>query len=116
MDAWRFVSSRFYSLNASVERPGTSKEIKEKALYSIYGKVGLSWKSAIYVDLTARNDWSSTLPSDSRSYFYPSVSGSFIPTAFYNPLEEVLDFWKVRASWTVAKKIYLSMRSIGCLT
>ena len=49
----------FYSLNASVERPGTSKEIKEKALYSIYGKVGLSWKSAIYVDLTARNDWSS---------------------------------------------------------
>lgn len=106
----------FYSLNASVERPGTSKEIKEKALYSIYGKVGLSWKSAIYVDLTARNDWSSTLPSDSRSYFYPSVSGSFIPTAFYNPLEEVLDFWKVRASWTVAKKIYLSMRSIGCLT
>lgn len=94
----------FYSLNASVERPGTSKEIKEKALYSIYGKVGLSWKSAIYVDLTARNDWSSTLPSDSRSYFYPSVSGSFIPTAFYNPLEEVLDFWKVRASWTVAKK------------
>ena len=107
----------FYSLNASVERPGTSKEIKEKALYSIYGKVGLSWKSAIYVDLTARNDWSSTLPSDSRSYFYPSVSGSFIPTAFYNPLEEVLEFLEGSCIMDCReKKIYLSMRSIGCLT
>lgn len=94
----------FYSLNASVERPAVEKKIKEKALYSVYGKVGLSWKSGIYIDVTGRNDWSSTLPSDSRSYFYPSVSGSFIPTAFYNPIEEVLDFWKIRASWTVAKK------------
>lgn len=94
----------FYSLNASVERPAVKKTIEEKALYSVYGKVGLSWKSGIYVDVTGRNDWSSTLPADSRSYFYPSVSGSFIPTAFYNPIEGVLDFWKIRASWTVAKK------------
>lgn len=94
----------FYSLNASVERPGVSKAISEKALYSMYGKAEISWKSGIYVDITGRNDWSSTLPSDSRSYFYPSVSGSFIPTAFYNPFENVLDFWKIRTSWTVAKK------------
>ncbi len=94
----------FYSLNASVERPGTSKTVEEKALYSVYGKVGLSWKGGIYVDVTGRNDWSSTLPSDSRSYFYPSVSSSFIPTAFYNPFEGVLDYWKLRGSWTVAKK------------
>lgn len=94
----------FYSLNASVERPYVGKYIREKALYSIYGKGEISWKSGIYVDITGRNDWSSTLPSDSRSYFYPSISGSFIPTAFYNPFENVLDFWKIRGSWTVAKK------------
>ncbi|TKG97462.1 SusC/RagA family TonB-linked outer membrane protein [Puteibacter caeruleilacunae] len=94
----------FYSLNASVERPSVSKSVKEKALYSAYGKLGLSWKSGIYVDITGRNDWSSTLPSSSRSYFYPSVAVSFIPTAFYNPFEDVLDFWKIRSSWTVAKK------------
>ena len=94
----------FYSLNASVERPGVSKSESEKALYSIYGKLGMSWKNAIYIDVTGRNDWSSTLPSNSRSYFYPSVSGSFIPSVFYNPFEGVLDFWKIRASWTVAKK------------
>ena len=94
----------FYSLNASVERPNVTREMKEKALYSIYGKVGLSYKSGIYVDVTGRNDWSSTLPSSSRSYFYPSVSGSILPTAFYNPIEDILDFWKIRASWTIAKK------------
>jgi TonB-linked SusC/RagA family outer membrane protein len=109
----------FYSLNASVERPDVSKSIREKALYGAYGKVGLSWKSGIYVDITGRNDWSSTLPSSSRSYFYPSVSTSFIPTAFYNPFEEVLDLWKIRSSWTVAKKdldVFETNRSYGITT
>lgn len=94
----------FYSLSASVERANVTKTREEKALYSVYGKVGLSWKNGVYVDVTGRNDWSSTLPSASRSYFYPSVSGSILPTAFYNPIEDILDFWKIRASWTMAKK------------
>ena len=94
----------FYSLNASVERPNVSKSISRKALYGAYGKIGISWKSGIFVDVTGRNDWSSTLPSDSRSYFYPSVSGSFLPTSFYNPISDVLDYFKIRSSWTIAKK------------
>lgn len=94
----------FYSLNASVERPGIDKWVKEKALYSVYGKLGLSWKDGIYIDITGRNDWSSTLPADSRSYFYPSVSTSVIPSSFYNPFKSFLDYWKLRGSWTVAKK------------
>lgn len=93
----------FYSLKASVEKPGTSKSISEKVTYSMYGKFGISWKNGVFVDVTGRNDWSSTLPSNSRSYFYPSVSTSVLPTAFYNPIPEVLDMWKIRASWTVSK-------------
>lgn len=94
----------FYSLNASVERPAVSKSIQQKALYGIYGKLSLAWKSALYIDATGRNDWSSTLPSDSRSYFYPSVSTSFLPSSLYNPIENILDFWKIRFSWTMSKK------------
>ena len=94
----------FYSLVASAERPDTWKTETEKALYSAYGKMSLSWKDGIYVDATGRNDWSSTLPSSSRSYFYPSVSASFLPTTFYNPIKGVLDFWKLRGSWTVSKQ------------
>lgn len=94
----------FYSLNSSVEKPSTEKTIKSKAVYSVYAKVGLSWRNSIFIDLTGRNDWSSTLAEGARSYFYPSVSGSILPTQFYNPISDILDMWKLRASWTVAKK------------
>jgi TonB-linked SusC/RagA family outer membrane protein len=50
----------------------------EKAINSIYGLINFGWKDIIYVDLTARNDWSSTLPAENRSYFYPSASLSFL--------------------------------------
>jgi TonB-linked SusC/RagA family outer membrane protein len=45
---------------------------------SVFGSVSLGYKNLIYLDLTGRNDVSSTLPKDNRSYFYPSVSTSFI--------------------------------------
>ena len=55
------------------------------------------------MDVTARNDWSSTLPSETRSYFYPSVSGSAILSELID-LPEWMSFWKVRGSWTQTKK------------
>src|SRR5690606_41760855 len=48
---------------------------------------------------TGRNDWSSTLPENSRSYFYPSVSGSFIFSDAFNIQNNWLDYGKLRASW-----------------
>ncbi len=50
----------------------------EKAINSIYAMANLGWKDMIYLDLTARNDWSSTLPEENRSYFYPSASLSLM--------------------------------------
>jgi len=47
-----------------------------KAIYSVFGLASLSYDSWLYMDITGRNDWSSTLPSDNNSYFYPSVSFS----------------------------------------
>lgn len=51
-----------------------------------------------YLDFTARNDWSSTLPSDNWSYFYPSVGLSGILTEMLQ-LPKQISFWKVRGSW-----------------
>lgn len=45
-----------------------------------YGEVGVSYKNIAYLTATGRNDWSSTLPVETRSYFYPSVSGSVVFT------------------------------------
>jgi TonB-linked SusC/RagA family outer membrane protein len=52
--------------------------LSQKAIYSVYALASLGYKDAIYLDLTARNDWSSTLPKENRSYFYPSASLSLL--------------------------------------
>lgn len=94
----------FYSLRASVGPASTSASLRRKLVYGVYGKLGLGYKSLAFVDVTGRNDWSSTLPEDNRAFFYPSVSASFIPTELYNPVDDILDYFKLRGSWAVAKK------------
>jgi len=66
---------------------------------SIYGQASLGWKKAIFVDLTARNDWSSTLPKDSWSYFYPSATASIIFTELFDVNANILSFAKLRGGW-----------------
>jgi len=92
----------FYSLNASVDPAKTGQGFGKKQVNSAFGQLSFSWKDAIYVDVTGRNDWSSTLPSSSRSYFYPSVSSSIILSEFFNK-PKWLDMWKLRGSWTKTK-------------
>lgn len=69
-----------------------------RRLVGAYGEVGASYKSMVYLTATGRNDWSSTLPQQNWSYFYPSVSGSFIFTQLL-PASNILTFGKLRASW-----------------
>ena len=56
----------------------------EKAVNSVYGLVNLGFKDMIFLDLTARNDWSSTLPESNSSYFYPSASLSVLFDEMFN--------------------------------
>jgi len=69
-----------------------------RRLVGAYGEFGVSYKSIAYLTATARNDWSSTLPVNNQSYFYPSVSGSLVFTELI-PRNNILSFGKVRASW-----------------
>ncbi len=61
--------------SASLEYGST---VYKKGVHSVYGLVNLGYKNMIFLDLTARNDWSSTLPEENRSYFYPSASLSLV--------------------------------------
>lgn len=65
---------------SNISRTGltTNNSESEKAIYSLYAMANLAYKNQLFLDLTARNDWSSTLPKDNRSYFYPSASLSWI--------------------------------------
>ncbi len=70
----------------------------QKRINSIYGSAEFSYRDFAFVTVTGRNDWSSTLPSDNNSYFYPSVSGSLVFSDIIN-LPSFLSFGKLRASW-----------------
>src|SRR5690606_11177677 len=50
----------------------------EKLTYGVYGMASVGFQDKLYIDVTARNDWSSTLPKNNRSYFYPSASLSWL--------------------------------------
>ncbi|WP_417359717.1 SusC/RagA family TonB-linked outer membrane protein [Galbibacter sp.] len=92
-----------YSLNNSVERPDVATSTYRKEVNSFLGLASFAYADTFFVDLTGRNDWSSTLPSSSRSYFYPSVAGSLLLTEL-GVKPSWLDLWKIRGSWTVSKK------------
>lgn len=74
-----------------------------KRLVGAYGEIGVSYKDIAFLTATGRNDWSSTLPVDNRSYFYPSISGSFVFTQVLRDIPYV-SFGKVRASWAQVGK------------
>ncbi len=69
---------------------------------SVFSFLNLAWDKYLFLELTGRNDWSSTLPVTSNSYFYPSVSMSFIPTEAFAIQEKVkwLNFLKLRAGYS----------------
>ncbi len=74
-----------------------------KRLVGAYGEAGVSYKSIAYLTVTGRNDWSSTLPLENRSYFYPSISGSLVFTELLHS-NNILSFGKIRASWAQVGK------------
>ena len=93
----------FFSLKASVNTPIVGSSIQRRQVNSLYGRLGVSWRKFIYVDATGRNDWSSTLPENNRSYFYPSISSSIVLSELLPGTKDWLDLLKWRNSWTVSK-------------
>lgn len=92
----------YYSLKASNDPINASTSQTRQQVNSVYGRFGASWRSMIFLEVTGRNDWTSTLSKDKRSYFYPSFSGSFVPTEALK-FPDVINFWKIRGSWTRTK-------------
>ncbi len=79
----------------------TVQNMNLRRLLGVYATATIGYKNYLYLTGTARNDWSSTLPADKRSYFYPSISASFIVTDAIPSLQSspVLSFLKVRLGY-----------------
>lgn len=87
-----------FSINNGVNNPSVSEGFGEKKINSVFGSVGINYNEYIYLDLTFRNDWSSTLHKDNRSYFYPSANLAVILSDMIATTPEWLSYAKLRAS------------------
>ena len=87
-----------YSLNNTAGPVQASNLLQEKSIRSVYGAANLDFYNAVYLSFTARNDWSSTLPVQNNSYFYPSVSLSTMVSEFVR-MPSAIDYLKVYSSW-----------------
>lgn len=90
----------WYNLSNSSEIPSTSQYKQLRRIMGLFGQAEVSWKDMLFVTMTARNDWSSTLPKGNRSFFYPGITGSFLFSELLNDdTKKILTFGKVRAAW-----------------
>ncbi len=92
-----FVTPGFYSFS-NVTRQVITENTYRRRLIGAYGDASLDYKGFLYLNLTARNDWTSTLPKGNNSFFYPSASMSFVFNEVLN-LPDALDFGKLRAAY-----------------
>ncbi|MBC7789937.1 MAG: TonB-dependent receptor, partial [Anaerolineae bacterium] len=89
-----------YNVGNAQYTPVTDAYEEHKKVNSLYGMAQVALNNYLFVDVTGRNDWSSTLPKDGNSYFYPSVSGSFVFTDALPALSgSFLQYGKLRASF-----------------
>jgi outer membrane receptor protein involved in Fe transport len=78
----------------------TGEWFSEKQVYSVYGLASLSYKKWLFFDMSLRNDWSSTLPTDNNSYMYHSENLSFLFTEALQLKSSVLTSGKLRGSYS----------------
>jgi TonB-linked SusC/RagA family outer membrane protein len=98
MYADQLAQPGIYQVSNSLDQAVADPQKTKKAINSVYGSAQLAWQEKIFLDLTGRNDWSSTLPYGNNSFFYPSVSTSFLLSDLFK-LPAAISFAKVRLSW-----------------
>lgn len=96
------VTENWFSLNNSVGTLNASDGVKRQELlkYAYMGIVNLSYRDYLFLEGTARKEFSSTLPPKNNSYFYPSVNGSFVVSDAFK-LPQFISYAKVRASYGI---------------
>ena len=90
-----------YSLNNSNVSVQNSAYDEKRRTNSLYAFLQADYRSMVYVNVTARNDWSSTLPASNNSYFYPSVNTSILFNRIFT-MSPKIDLLKLRMAYAQA--------------
>ncbi|MDF2188209.1 SusC/RagA family TonB-linked outer membrane protein [Paraflavitalea sp. CAU 1676] len=89
----------FFDISNGVNPPQSSHYKSKQSIFGVFGSATLNYKDFLYLTLTGRNDWSSTLPKGKNSYFYPSANVSVLLTNLLDPsVKEIVNYAKIRAS------------------
>lgn len=94
-----FIAPDIYTLRNTITVASQIDSYTRSRNVGVFADVTLSFKDFLFLNATGRNDWSSTLPLDNRSYFYPSASMSLIFTEALNIQSNVLTFGKLRGGY-----------------
>ncbi|RAJ03924.1 TonB-linked SusC/RagA family outer membrane protein [Chitinophaga skermanii] len=91
----------YYNLDNSNGPITAVNSNSKRRLVGLYGALNVGYKDILFLDVTARNDWSSTLPKNNNSFFYPSVSASWIYSDLFKEagLSHIINYGKLRASY-----------------
>ena len=97
-----FLTPFFYNLRNAQEL-NTGQDINRRRLVGVYGDLLINYDNFFYLNVTGRNDWTSTLEPENRSFFYPSISTGLVFNDVLN-LPSVLSYGKIRASYAEVGK------------
>jgi TonB-linked SusC/RagA family outer membrane protein len=91
-----------FNLSNSTNPPTSTESNRLNRSYGLSGKLDIGYKDYLFLTATGRNDWVSILAPENRSFFYPSVSLSFVPSDAIEAIKDIeqIDFLKLRASWS----------------
>jgi len=93
-----------YTLSNSRDPLVSSNYYGKLKTYSYFASAQVGYKNYAFINLTGRNDWSSTLPESNLSYFYPSVNGSLVLSEALDIKSDVLTYAKLRGGWSKVGK------------
>lgn len=92
------INTGFWDLSNGATRTALSENQRKRRAVGLFGDVVLGWDDMLYLELSARNDWSSTLPLGNNSFFYPGATLSWIFTRLI-PKNDILSFGKLRLAY-----------------
>ncbi|RZK92650.1 MAG: SusC/RagA family TonB-linked outer membrane protein [Pedobacter sp.] len=109
----RLAVAGLYSLSNSRDPLISSNNYSKLKSYSAYASAQVGFRNYLFANITARNDWSSTLAAQNRSYFYPSFNGSLVLTEAFDIKGAFLDYAKIRGGWSKVGKDADPYRSVN---
>jgi TonB-linked SusC/RagA family outer membrane protein len=98
--ATKLATPDLFTLSNSKDPLTSTNYYSRRKVYSTFASAQLGYKNYAFLNLTGRNDWSSTLPSSNRSYFYPSATASVVISELLGLNNNVVNFLKLRGGWS----------------